>query len=63
MTVPWKEIDGSKLNTSPFNLAMVAICMLRDMICVRLCYTLGIWNIKTTTIPLEQQEQTVKKNR
>ena len=61
--VPWKEIDGSKLNTSPYNLAMVAICMLRDMICVRLCYTLGIWNIKTTTIPLEQQKQTVKKNR
>ncbi len=60
--VPWKEIDGSKLNTSPYNLAMVAICMLRDMICVRLCYTLGIWNIKTTTSP-EQQGQNVKKNR
>jgi dolichyl-phosphate beta-glucosyltransferase len=44
--VPWKEVDGSKLNTSPLNLALVAISMLRDMICVRLCYTLGIWKIE-----------------
>jgi dolichyl-phosphate beta-glucosyltransferase len=45
VVVPWQEIEGSKLNTSPFNLALVSISMLRDMICVRLCYTLGMWKI------------------
>jgi dolichyl-phosphate beta-glucosyltransferase len=45
VVVPWQEIEGSKLNTSPFNLALVSISMLRDMICVRLCYTLGLWKI------------------
>jgi len=46
VAVPWKEVDGSKLSTSKFALAMVSISMLRDMICVRACYTLGIWRIK-----------------
>jgi len=41
--VPWQEIDGSKLNTGTMSLIRVAIGMLRDMICVRLCYTMGIW--------------------
>jgi len=43
--VNWKEIDGSKLSTSKLALAMVSISMLRDMICVRFCYTLGIWRV------------------
>jgi dolichyl-phosphate beta-glucosyltransferase len=41
--VPWHEVDGSKLSTSKFALACVSITMLRDMICVRTCYTFGIW--------------------
>jgi dolichyl-phosphate beta-glucosyltransferase len=44
--VPWKEVDGSKLSTSKLALAIVSISMLRDMICVRACYTLGIWRVK-----------------
>ncbi|KAG7373127.1 UDP-glucose-undecaprenyl-phosphate glucosyltransferase [Nitzschia inconspicua] len=44
--VPWHEVDGSKLSTSKLALAIVSITMLRDMICVRLCYTFGIWKIK-----------------
>jgi dolichyl-phosphate beta-glucosyltransferase len=47
VAVPWKEVDGSKLSTSKLALAFVSISMLRDMICVRACYTLGIWRIKT----------------
>jgi dolichyl-phosphate beta-glucosyltransferase len=43
--VPWQEIDGSKLNTSKFALAWVSLCMLRDMICVRACYSLQIWKV------------------
>jgi len=48
VSVPWQEIDGSKLNTGPWNVLKVAVGMLRDMICVRLCYTLGIWRTSTT---------------
>ena len=44
--VPWHEVDGSKLHTTTFNLALVAVAMLRDMVCVRLCYTLGLWSVR-----------------
>lgn len=43
VAVPWQEIEGSKLSTSKFALAVASITMLRDMICVRLCYTLRLW--------------------
>lgn len=46
VAVPWHEVDGSKLNTSKLALVLVSIGMLRDMLCVRLCYTLGIWQLK-----------------
>jgi dolichyl-phosphate beta-glucosyltransferase len=48
IVVPWHEVDGSKLNTSPYALVRVAISMLRDMICVRLCYSLKIWKVEST---------------
>merc|ERR1711862_294391 len=45
--VNWKEIGGSKLESEgKFGLALVSLSMLRDMICVRICYGLGIWKIK-----------------
>ena len=45
--VRWKEVDGSKLDTgSKWKLIVVSIEMLRDMVCVRLCYTLGLWKLK-----------------
>jgi len=46
VVVPWQEIEGSKLHTSAFNLAWVSASMFRDMLCVRLCYDLGIWSLK-----------------
>jgi dolichyl-phosphate beta-glucosyltransferase len=46
VTVPWHEVDGSKLNTGFFALVRVSIGMLRDMCCVRACYVLGIWKIR-----------------
>jgi dolichyl-phosphate beta-glucosyltransferase len=46
VSVPWHEVDGSKLDTSKFALAWNSITMLRDMICVRACYYLGIWKLK-----------------
>lgn len=44
--VEWREVDGSKLSTSPLNVAKVALSMLRDMICVRICYETGLWKIQ-----------------
>jgi dolichyl-phosphate beta-glucosyltransferase len=41
--VPWHEVEGSKLHTGPCSLVQIAASMLRDMICVRLCYSLRIW--------------------
>lgn len=46
VAVPWQEVDGSKLDTSKLALALASVSMLRDMICVRACYTLGIWKVK-----------------
>lgn len=45
VTVPWHEVDGSKLNTGFFALMWASVGMLRDMMCVRVCYVLGIWKI------------------
>lgn len=46
VAVEWREIEGSKLDSSKIQLALVSIQMLRDMVCVRLCYTLGIWKVQ-----------------
>mmetsp|Transcript_30839 Transcript_30839/g.92392 ORF Transcript_30839/g.92392 Transcript_30839/m.92392 type:complete len:413 (-) Transcript_30839:117-1355(-) len=43
--VKWHEVEGSKLDTDKLTLAMVSLGMLRDMVCVRACYTLGIWKV------------------
>ena len=45
--VNWKEIDGSKLEErGKIGLALVSLGMLRDMVCVNVCYALGIWRLK-----------------
>ena len=44
--VIWHEIDGSKLDVNKITLALVSLGMLRDMVCVRACYLLGIWKLK-----------------
>merc|ERR1712071_554003 len=49
--VNWKEVDGSKLDTSKWALALASIGMLRDMIFVRLCYSLRIWTIQNNCKP------------
>lgn len=51
VSVPWQEIEGSKLSTSKFALAMASVTMLRDMICVRLCYTLRLWTASSSLQP------------
>lgn len=46
VAVVWHEIDGSKLDGGKLQLALVSLGMLRDMICVRTCYFLGVWKLK-----------------
>lgn len=58
--VQWREVDGSKLDTgSKWNLLVTSLGMLRDMLCVRLCYTLGIWKLKQGYNMIDEQSQRV----
>jgi len=43
--IVWNEVEGSKLDVNKLTLALVSLGMLRDMICVRVCYFLGIWTL------------------
>ena len=45
--VIWNEIDGSKLHVGKLSLPIVSLGMLRDMVCVRACYFLRIWKLKS----------------
>lgn len=42
----WQEIEGSKLIQSKLDIITTSLTMLRDMLCVRLCYTFGIWQVR-----------------
>ena len=43
--VSWTEIAGSKLIRSPIDIVTTSLAMARDIVCVRLCYLLGIWKL------------------
>lgn len=43
VAVNWKEVDGSKLITKKSDVVKASLVMLRDMVCVRLCFLLRIW--------------------
>jgi len=58
VVVPWHEVEGSKLHTTALNLALVSIGMLRDMVCVRLCYTLGLWKMEGEATTNRRQRKT-----
>lgn len=60
VSVPWREVEGSKLHTGALNLALVSVGMLRDMVCVRLCYTLGLWKMEDDV--QQQQQQYLRKS-
>ena len=46
--VEWKEVGGSKLATSKMALLISSVEMLRDMLCVKIMYTVGLWRLKTS---------------
>eukprot|EP00752_Nemacystus_decipiens_P005067 g4600.t1 len=53
VAVNWHEVPGSKLIRSKLDVITTSATMLRDMMCVRLCYLLGVW---TVTSPNELAE-------
>jgi dolichyl-phosphate beta-glucosyltransferase len=48
--VNWQEVDGSKLATSKLSLLINSANMLRDMICVRVCYMMQIWKVDAKSL-------------
>ncbi len=46
--VKWEEVDGSKLATSKLALLIASVEMLRDMLCVNIMYSLGLWRLRRT---------------
>ena len=56
--VKWQEVEGSKLATGKLALLLASLGMLRDMICVRACYLLGIWRLEA---PRKNANQMIKK--
>ena len=45
--VEWKEVDGSKLASTKLNLLISSVEMLRDMLCVKVMYSLGLWRLES----------------
>lgn len=41
----WHEVPGSKLIQSKLDVMTTSATMLRDMLCVKVCYMLGIWEV------------------
>lgn len=45
VAVNWHEVPGSKLIQSKLDVMTTSATMLRDMLCVKACYMLGIWEV------------------
>jgi dolichyl-phosphate beta-glucosyltransferase len=62
----WTEVQGSKLHEEWYTLVCAALGMVRDMLCVRICYRWGIWSIEsssstTTSTAMNHSETTGSK--
>jgi dolichyl-phosphate beta-glucosyltransferase len=51
--VNWREVDGSKLIQSKLDVVRTSLVMARDMLCVRMCYLLGIWTLPLPRLKME----------
>ncbi len=45
VAVNWREVEGSKLIKSKFDVITTSLTMARDMLVVRLAYVLGVWHL------------------
>ncbi len=52
--VRWTEVDGSKLLTGRFSILKIGLTMLRDMCCVLLGYSLGIWQVGNSELKAKE---------
>ena len=43
--VNWHEVAGSKLIVHKFDIITTSLSMAKDMLTVKVCYTLGIWKL------------------
>jgi hypothetical protein len=48
--VNWREVEGSKLIKTKFDVVTTSLTMARDMLAVRLAYVLGIWSLPSRAI-------------
>ena len=62
VAVTWHEVDGSKIDESKLALALNSIGMLRDMLCVRLCYALKLWTLSDPNVETPEAEGRRKKD-
>jgi len=49
VAVNWQEVEGSKLITNKLDVVLASVGIFRDMLCVRLCYLLGVWKTSPWT--------------
>lgn len=47
--VSWHEVAGSKLIQRKVDVVLASLGIFRDMLCVRLCYLLGLWSARPFT--------------
>lgn len=47
--VNWQEVAGSKLIQRKIDVVLASLGIFRDMLCVRLCYLLGLWSSRPFT--------------
>lgn len=48
----WREVEGSKLIRSKLDIVTTSATMLRDMLCVKVLYVLGVWKVSPTATGL-----------
>ena len=48
--VNWKEIEGSKLIRNQMDVVITSATMARDIICVFLAYSFGIWKLPNSDL-------------
>lgn len=54
VAVNWREVPGSKLIRSKLDIITTSANMLRDMLCVKLCYLFGVWGVTSANAGLSK---------
>lgn len=57
IAVNWKEVEGSKLIRNKLDIITTSATMARDIVCVWLAYSLGIWKLPSKIIAKNTQDE------